>query len=96
MVAVREAEPVFFASRRRHTRYWRDWSSGVCSSDLNPYCYELYVRGLDSYVWSEGYIARGPRAGTLTTAAVPYLPGRDAAAPAAPASRKVYDGPYPQ
>src|SRR3712207_312371 len=35
---------VFFSSRRRHTRYWRDWSSDVCSSDLraspdapNPY-----------------------------------------------------------
>src|SRR3712207_7587851 len=26
----------FFSSRRRHTRYWRDWSSDVCSSDLNP------------------------------------------------------------
>src|SRR3712207_5257044 len=26
----------FFSSRRRHTRYWRDWSSDVCSSDL--YC----------------------------------------------------------
>src|SRR3712207_4780300 len=25
----------FFSSRRRHTRYWRDWSSAVCSSDLN-------------------------------------------------------------
>src|SRR5258707_11279263 len=25
---------VFFSSRRRHTRYWRDWSSDVCSSDL--------------------------------------------------------------
>src|SRR3712207_7934733 len=25
----------FFASRRRHTRYWRDWSSDVCSSDLD-------------------------------------------------------------
>src|SRR5258707_13285578 len=24
-----------FSSRRRHTRYWRDWSSDVCSSDLN-------------------------------------------------------------
>src|SRR3712207_9050948 len=24
----------FFSSRRRHTRYWRDWSSVVCSSDL--------------------------------------------------------------
>src|SRR3712207_9443027 len=25
---------MFFSSRRRHTRYWRDWSSDVCSSDL--------------------------------------------------------------
>src|SRR3712207_4510843 len=26
---------VVFSSRRRHTRYWRDWSSDVCSSDLH-------------------------------------------------------------
>src|SRR3712207_6352098 len=25
----------FFSSRRLHTRYWRDWSSDVCSSDLS-------------------------------------------------------------
>src|SRR5438445_11740046 len=25
----------FFSRRRRHTRYWRDWSSDVCSSDLD-------------------------------------------------------------
>src|SRR5258707_1450610 len=25
---------IVFTSRRRHTRYWRDWSSDVCSSDL--------------------------------------------------------------
>src|SRR3712207_2222785 len=25
-----------FSSRRRHTRYWPDWSSDVCSSDLLP------------------------------------------------------------
>src|SRR3712207_9064712 len=30
----------FFSSRRRHTRYWRDWSSDVCSSDL-PVATEL-------------------------------------------------------
>src|SRR5215217_8361618 len=28
----------FFSSRRRHTRYWRDWSSDVCSSDLCLRC----------------------------------------------------------
>src|SRR2546430_17267670 len=26
----------FFSSRRRHTRFDCDWSSDVCSSDLNP------------------------------------------------------------
>src|SRR5215510_934055 len=26
----------FFSSRRRHTRWPRDWSSDVCSSDLYP------------------------------------------------------------
>src|SRR5438128_12066517 len=28
--------PYFFSSRRRHTRCYRDWSSDVCSSDLDP------------------------------------------------------------
>src|SRR5690606_40374294 len=28
----------FFSSRRRHTRFSRDWSSDVCSSDLGPGC----------------------------------------------------------
>src|SRR5690625_6380646 len=27
----------FFSSRRRHTRWPRDWSSDVCSSDLCPW-----------------------------------------------------------
>src|SRR3989475_8059640 len=27
----------FFSSRRRHTRFDCDWSSDVCSSDLNAY-----------------------------------------------------------
>src|SRR5699024_11733029 len=27
----------FFSSRRRHTISKRDWSSDVCSSDLDPY-----------------------------------------------------------
>src|SRR5256885_3249701 len=27
----------FFSSRRRHTRLQGDWSSDVCSSDLNQY-----------------------------------------------------------
>src|SRR5437764_7035330 len=28
----------FFSSRRRHTRYIGDWSSDVCSSDLDFIC----------------------------------------------------------
>src|SRR5690606_40893855 len=27
----------FFSSRRRHTRFSRDWSSDVCSSDLTAF-----------------------------------------------------------
>ena len=34
----------FFSSRRRHTRYWRDWSSDVCSSDLSFILLELYQK----------------------------------------------------
>src|SRR5690606_18548805 len=30
-------EAFFFSSRRRHTRFSRDWSSDVCSSDLGEH-----------------------------------------------------------
>src|SRR5690606_41203111 len=30
----------FFSSRRRHTRFSRDWSSDVCSSDLGTHLYD--------------------------------------------------------
>src|SRR3712207_7772431 len=33
----------FFSSRRRHTRYWRDWSSDVCSSDLESMAAEQLI-----------------------------------------------------
>src|SRR3712207_8291763 len=36
----------FFSSRRRHTRYWRDWSSDVCSSDLGHYA----AKGADKHL----------------------------------------------
>src|SRR5216684_8874897 len=38
----------FFSSRRRHTRCSRDWSSDVCSSDLNSLSQllDLAVQGL--------------------------------------------------
>src|SRR5690606_40604926 len=31
----------FFSSRRRHTRFSRDWSSDVCSSDLSRHVAQL-------------------------------------------------------
>src|SRR5699024_12188790 len=34
MNLVKNIYTVFFSSRRRHTRSKRDWSSDVCSSDL--------------------------------------------------------------
>jgi hypothetical protein len=55
-----------------------------------PYAAEVYVRGLDNYVWAEGYVIRGPRAGWLTTARIPYLAHRQEES-----SRLVFDGPYP-
>src|SRR5207253_6332612 len=38
----------FFSSRRRHTRWPRNWSSDVCSSDLSRHRYYWKVR-----VWDE-------------------------------------------
>src|SRR5690606_40310196 len=33
-LATRRRKNFYFSSRRRHTRFSRDWSSDVCSSDL--------------------------------------------------------------
>src|SRR5207302_7041142 len=38
----------FFSSRRRHTRFSRDWSSDVCSSDLKKPVWRLRVGGRNS------------------------------------------------
>src|SRR5256884_7227932 len=40
----------FFSSRRRHTRCSRDWSSDVCSSDLDPPAAGREFTGMDSGV----------------------------------------------
>src|SRR5690606_41206392 len=39
----------FFSSRRRHTRFSRDWSSDVCSSDLCPLDCQFCATGLMGY-----------------------------------------------
>src|SRR3712207_9353903 len=36
---------LIFSSRRRHTRYWHDWSSDVCSSDLESEANFISVKG---------------------------------------------------
>src|SRR5690606_39998768 len=43
----------FFSSRRRHTRFSRDWSSDVCSSDLkkNPELDDIHIGGI-SLKWN--------------------------------------------
>src|SRR3712207_7365525 len=50
----------FFSSRRRHTRYWRDWSSDVCSSDLLPLLALLvaydYLRGAVSVATWQAHV----------------------------------------
>src|SRR3712207_2139630 len=40
----------FFSSRRRHTRYWRDWSSDVCSSDLGDFMKEEETSEVSTHV----------------------------------------------
>src|SRR3989442_7697806 len=53
----------FFSSRRRHTRCGRDWSSDVCSSDLNRLARpeveqlpEATVRGLRRWRWAPQWL----------------------------------------
>src|SRR2546430_5453233 len=48
----------FFSSRRRHTRFDCDWSSDVCSSDLNP---------IFNIVRAQKSLGRGSRVGLAYT-----------------------------
>jgi len=77
--------------------YWPDayfqghaWPPGM-EDNAPPETVELYVRGLDNYLWAEGYLIRGSHAGTLSTAAIPYWKEHTVAS-----DRKVSPGPYPQ
>src|SRR3712207_7713345 len=55
-VAVSHVNHVVFSSRRRHTRYWRDWSSDVCSSDLADDVLRQGVQGISDLVTLPGLI----------------------------------------
>src|SRR5690606_40806700 len=52
----------FFSSRRRHTRFSRDWSSDVCSSDLNAAIETATGRTLTIEGIVNGATLRGPGA----------------------------------
>src|SRR5207249_9199548 len=61
----------FFSSRRRHTRSKRDWSSDVCSSDLEPTAvaptrYLREVRPLHTRRRDSGRLFVNPRGGRLS------------------------------
>src|SRR5882757_10268901 len=49
----------FFSSRRRHTRYWRDWSSDVCSSDLGDSVGQLEPEPVEEETFGRGDVG-GP------------------------------------
>jgi hypothetical protein len=53
------------------------WPTGYTGAASDVYAMSLSVRGLDNYVWVEGYVAKGPQAGRLLRAGIPYLPGRE-------------------
>src|SRR2546430_12813756 len=51
----------FFSSRRRHTRFDCDWSSDVCSSDLQvPWQKVEAVLPERGQVWLRGFVANLP------------------------------------
>src|SRR5690606_40891765 len=76
----------FFSSRRRHTRFSRDWSSDVCSSDLDwvrfsstepgPAQLELAVPGQHNRLNARGAIAALIAAGFDPAAAAGALVDR--------------------
>src|SRR3989454_8355458 len=48
----------FFSSRRRHTRLQGDWSSDVCSSDLEHFAMASLPATTDNATrWEEGYVS---------------------------------------
>src|SRR6266702_4157233 len=56
----------FFSRRRRHTRWPRDWSSDVCSSDLRQMVRALQIeRQLDKNQILDLYLALAPFGGNL-------------------------------
>src|ERR1035437_8374490 len=55
LIVVENVSLVFFSSRGRHTRYWRDWSSDVCSSDLVTLALQFLI---DLLRLTEGFLVQ--------------------------------------
>src|SRR5690606_39556023 len=60
-----------FPSRRRHTRFSRDWSSDVCSSDLPPRQVDIFVFDLGGPIAAQREL--GADAGGPTGLVLPRL-----------------------
>src|SRR3712207_8157602 len=74
----------FVSSRRRHTRYWRDWSSDVCCSDLRVLRPRVLVLLADQQVGEDGRGAPAlPRRLAVRLAAAGERPRRLRRAPPA-------------
>src|SRR2546429_1510570 len=61
----------FFSSRRRHTRCSRDWSSDVCSSDLELHVIALHLRHLVDQL---GVVVVGEHRGILVASSLDKKP----------------------
>jgi len=70
------------------------WPRGYPGARPDIYAVELHARGLDNYIWVEGYIVRGPNAGSLDCVQVPHLPPLPAAGEAS-SVRQVQSWPAP-
>src|SRR2546430_7609196 len=59
----------FFSSRRRHTRFDCDWSSDVCSSDLDQYARDNMAqfqgKGVTTLIWPGGLETKQSQAAAL-------------------------------
>src|SRR3712207_8337404 len=51
---------IFYARRRRHPRYGRDWISDVCSSDLEKTAFTAYSAEYRQYRGYDATLQTGP------------------------------------
>src|SRR2546429_2281312 len=74
----------FFSSRRRHTRCSRDWSSDVCSSDLDLRTEGWYAGDIRAHdLPPHGALLEGAAEGLAVVSLLAYeRPPRDGAPPA--------------